>query len=237
MHRSSTPPTFFARMPAWLLISCLAALLPMEGSAVGEDQQLLNAIEAFLYQQARQPGDKVAIEVLPSPAQLPACENPEPFLPQTRRRQWGRVSVGVHCGTTTRSVRYLQAQISVTGNYFTLASQIPAGTVISSALLDSARGDKSQLPPNAIFSAEDALGRLAKHRLAAGTIVQSQHLYRKPLVEASRKVIIEAQGTGFTISREAEALESGALGDRIRVRISRQQTLSAVVTGAGRVAP
>lgn len=238
MNTPSTSAAISAYARAWLWIACFMALAqPMQGHAGEEDQQLLTAIETFLYQQAQQPGDEVTIDVLPSSARLPHCENPEPFLPQTNRRRWGRVSVGVHCGTTTRNVRYLQAQISVTGNYLVIATQIPAGTVITPALLDSARGDKSKLPPNAIFSAEEVVGRLAKHQLAVGTIVQSQQLYRAPLVQSSQKIIIETRGAGFTISREAEALESGALGDRIRVRTSRQQTLNAIVIGAGRASP
>lgn len=224
----------FSTRCSLVLLLALALTLPLAGPALGADQKMLAAVEAFLYEQIRQPGDEVAISLQPSTAVFPTCENPRPFLPQTTRPKWGRITVGVRCGTIG-SARYLQAEVSVTGDYLTVAAQIPAGTAITAGLLEIVRGDKSQLPPNAIFNPEDAIGLLARHTLAPGTVVQSQQLYRLPLVEFSQKVVIETQGAGFSISSAGEALESGALGDTVRVRINRQQTLSAVVTGAGRV--
>lgn len=232
-----SPALFYCRRTLGGLLCFAVLALPLQSVSAGTDEPLLAAVEAFLHQEVRHPGDTVAIAVMESPALLPACVDPQPFLPRPLRQQWGRVTVGVNCGSTTRSVRYMQAEISVIGSYLTLARQVPAGTAITADLLQIVSGDKSKLPPNTIFAADKAIGLQTRHQLAAGTVVQSQHLYRVPLVQSFQKVSVESQGGGFSISRSAEALGAGALGDTIKVRLNRQQTLDAVVTGPGRVAP
>lgn len=57
------------------------------------------------------------------------------------------------------------------------------------------------------------------------------------IVEKGELVQLSAHGSGFSVSRSAVALQSGAIGTFIRVRISDgQQTMLARITGVGKVA-
>lgn len=58
-----------------------------------------------------------------------------------------------------------------------------------------------------------------------------------PVIARGEAVSIDVQGTGFTVSRQAEALEAGAVGEWIRVRPlgAKRDAISARVIQPGRV--
>ncbi len=146
----------------------------------------------------------------------------------------GRVSVGIKC-EGGGGTRYLHAQISEIGDYWETATPIEAGAVIHVGLLRKAKGDLGKLPGNTLPAKTPLDGMVARHRLAAGTILQHQHLAKAALVSRGQKVILESSGSGFRVTREAEAMGDGSLGEVIRVRLSPRETITAVVTGPGKV--
>ncbi|WP_461481173.1 hypothetical protein, partial [Porticoccus sp.] len=89
-------------------------------SEAAPDQATATA-QAFLEQQAAPLGDKVTVTITPSSAQLPACENPQAFLPFDRPVTAGNLTVGINCGADNRQVRYLGAHISAMGHYLIAA--------------------------------------------------------------------------------------------------------------------
>ncbi|MCX2795887.1 flagella basal body P-ring formation protein FlgA [Microbulbifer thermotolerans] len=191
-----------------------------------------DAVRKFLSRQATQPGREVRIEVQPAPARLPHCENPRPFLPGKGQQLRGLVTVGVRCGADGR-VRYLQAKISIIGDYWVSARRIEAGTRIDADMLRRTRGDLSNLPRGAVLEREQIVGQIASRPLNAGTVLQEQQLKPVPLVLRRQPVTVEARGQGFRIAREGIALEEGALGEKIRVRLADRRQIFAVVSGPG----
>ncbi|MCX2802126.1 flagellar basal body P-ring formation chaperone FlgA [Microbulbifer thermotolerans] len=190
------------------------------------------AVRKFLSRQATQPGREVRIEVQPAPARLPHCENPRPFLPGKGQQLRGPVTVGVRCGTEGK-VRYLRAKVSIIGDYWVSARRIEAGTRIDADMLRRARGDLSNLPRGAVLERERIVGQIASRPLNAGTVLQEQQLKPVPLVLRRQPVTVEARGQGFRIAREGIALEEGALGEKIRVRLADRRQIFAVVSGPG----
>ncbi len=65
-------------------------------------------------------------------------------------------------------------------------------------------------------------------------MIQSHQRRRPALVERRQAVTLVAGGEGFRISREGHALDDGALGGRVRVRLSNREVVVARVTGPGR---
>ena len=51
------------------------------------------------------------------------------------------------------------------------------------------------------------------------------------LVERNQRVMLQAQGEGFTISRDGKALDNGSLGSSVRVLSSDGKLLNAQVVG------
>ncbi len=218
-----------------LLLALVAAPPAMAGAAPeGAEAPAVDAVRAFLLERARGLGDRVAVEVRPPSAQLPPCVAPEPFLPGNGQKPWGRVSVGVRCGDQARRVRYMQARVTVTGRYWVSAGELPAGTPIRADMLSAEQGDLSRLPANAVLDQARIVGREAARPLAAGTVIQAHQLREPALVERRQAVTLVAGGEGFRISREGRALDNGALGSRVRVRLPNREVVAAQVTGPGR---
>lgn len=194
----------------------------------------ISAVRAFLLERAGGLGDRVAVQVRAPSAHLPPCVAPEVFLPGRGQKPLGRVSVGVRCGEQARRVRYMQARVTVTGRYWVSARELPAGTPIRAAMLRAEQGDLSRLPANAVLRRDRILGQETSRTLRAGTVIQSHQLRRPALVERRQAVTLVAGGDGFRISREGRALDEGALGGRVRVRLPNREVVTARVTGPGR---
>ena len=173
------------------------------------------------------------MEVQTPATRMPACDSPRPFLPGKRQNRWGRITVGLRCGTRGR-VHYLQARVTVVGDYWVAAARIDAGAPISAKMLTRTRGDLGELPRGAVLERAKILGRVASRPLAAGTVLQGHQLHQPSLVQRRQALAVEARGRGFRVAREGVALESGAMGETVRVRMQDRSVLSAVITGPGR---
>lgn len=209
------------------LVCCLALLV---ASGVAWAGSATDAARALLEARAAPLGDQVEVTVMPSTATLPACVDPEAFLPGADQRLPGRVTVGVRCADG--QTRYLQAKVTARGTYWVAARTIPAGTALTADMLEARTGDLGGLPRQAVRDPAQVVGRLTTRTLAAGTVVQAGQSQAAWLVHRQRQVAVEATGQGFSVRRDGEALQDGALGDTVRVRMSNRSVLTGVVAGA-----
>ncbi len=209
----------------------MAVALLLASAAVTADEAMLAEVHAFLYDQASSLGDEVMIEVRPPSAHLPACESPQPFLPNAGQSVLGRVSVGVRCGAQGRQVRYLQAEVGIIGEYPVATRNMAPGTLVTADLLEIRHGNLSQLPRHAILDVEALLGQQARRPISAGAPLQANQFQAPALVERGQAVVVEAMGASFRVTREGEALEPGGEGDRVRVRFNSRELVTARVVG------
>ena len=63
----------------------------------------------------------------------------------------------------------------------------------------------------------DVIGRKAKVNLSRGTILKARHLEIAYAVEQDDIVLVSNDAKGFQIMTKARALESGQIGDQIKV--------------------
>ncbi|MEA2120551.1 flagellar basal body P-ring formation chaperone FlgA [Halovibrio sp. HP20-50] len=228
--RSTLLSTRLFRQVLALLAS---ACMMYSANAQADDDNLIQQVHQFLYQETQALGEEVAIDLRPPSPHLPNCINPEPFLPNANQAPLGRVSVGVRCGDGSRQVRYLQAQVDVIGNYVVAARDIERGTLITSEMLNERGGNLGELSAQALTSEEDIIGKIAQRPIRSGDAFLSHYLQAPHLVERGQRVTVIAQGAAFRVSREGEALENGALGERIRVRFGSREIMTARVTDEG----
>ncbi|UYG00040.1 flagellar basal body P-ring formation chaperone FlgA [Halomonas sp. GD1P12] len=225
--------------PRWAraLALCLIAVLSIVwgGLARAQDQALVETVQNFLYQQAQTLGQEVVIDVAPPSPHLATCIAPEPFLPNAGQAPLGRVSVGVRCGEARRQVRYMQAQVDVMGSYTVAAQDIARNTMITPAMVTQRQGSLGDLAGNALTDENAIIGMVTQRPIRSGDAFQAHALKAPEMVERGERVTVIAQGSGFRISREGEALEGGALNARIRVRFDTRELVTARITGDGTV--
>lgn len=205
----------------------LLALLPAGASSAAETDPVAVAVHDFLRREAARPDRQVSVEVAPVAALLPPCIQPQPFLPQPTQRLLGRVAVGVRCSDTT--IRYRQATITISATYPIARRALAAGEVVTAEMLELQEGDLGRLPRQAVLDTGQIIGRELTRALGKGSPLPSNALRNVPLVERSARVRVEARAGGFVASREGTALDSGGLGDEIRIRTETGAVLRARV--------
>ena len=210
---------------------CLFPALLLLASGAAHAGTAEDAAQAFLQDAARNLGNDVTVTVPGSEVALPPCIDPQPFLPGHDQRLLGRVTVGVRCGDG--QTRYLQARVTAIGQYWVAARDIPVGTLVTASMLEARSGDLTALPRQAVLDENAAVGRVATRTLTRGSVVQSSQLQAPALIQRNRTVSVEAVGQGFRVVRQGEALQDGALGDTVRVRMGNRSILTGVVAGNG----
>ncbi len=215
------------------LILLLTSALTLFASAADAAESPVDIAHAFLEQRSRHLGNKVQIKVAAPSAHWPHCTAPEAFLPSKNQADWGRITVGIRC--SSGSTRYLQAQVAVLGNYWVPRENIPAGTTITEELLRREKGEISALPSGTLLKRKEMLGLESRRPLRAGTPVQQYQLQQRALVKRRQTVTLVAAGRGFNIQREGRALDEGAMGDKVRVRLPDRQIISGRVSGRGQI--
>lgn len=188
----------------------------------------------FLESAAENQGADIQVEILTGLHQLDVCENAEPFLPSSRGTGLGRVQVGVRCNNG-QFTRYVQAQVSAMGTFLVAAEEISSGTRVTSDLIQEEYGDISQLPRQAILDSTALTGHESRRTIRKGTVLQENMFVLPPLISRGQTVVLEAGGSSFTITREGEAIDSGALGDYIRVRVGQREVVTGRIISATRV--
>ncbi|SDN38481.1 flagellar basal body P-ring formation chaperone FlgA [Vreelandella arcis] len=233
------PRTFCLGIPlrwvsALLLTSmALVALIPAANASETKHDALMESVHQFLYQETQALGNEVVINLRAPSPHLPTCTAPDPFLTNQNEAPLGRVSVGVRCGTDSRQVRYLQAEVDVIGSYIVAALDIERGSQITSDMLREKNGNLGDLSPRAVTQPDDIIGKIARRPIASGTAIQTHFIQAPHLVERGQRVTVIAQGTSFRVSREGEALEDGAMDEKIRVRFDSREVLTARVVKRG----
>lgn len=220
-----------ALAPSALLSS---PMTPPMSPPLSADEALIELVQAFLHQQLGE-DDQVVIEVHLPAAQMPPCTDPQPFLPNRSRSASGRISIGLRCGEQGQQVRYLQANVSRYGHYPVLKRAIAPGTVVTAAMLRQRQGNLSDLPREAVLEPEAIIGRVARRAIAAEVPLQHRQFETKPLVERGQLVSVEARGTNFRVSREGKALDSGGLGDQVRVQFGNRDLVTGRVVGEAKL--
>lgn len=164
-------------------------------------------------------------------ARISACEQPRPYLVHPEQEVFGRVTVGVRCEGEAQDVGYLQVKVKVVGDYVVSRQRIAAGDVISASLLDVRRGPLERLPKGSVLQPGQIIGRQASRSFSRGATLALNNFRERWLVQRNQRVVLQAQGTGFTLRLEGKALDNGSLGSSVRVQGSDGKTLSAQVVG------
>ncbi|WJF90433.1 flagellar basal body P-ring formation chaperone FlgA [Paraburkholderia bonniea] len=216
---STSPQPGTARAPT--------ASPPLPGQQDGES--IRRAALAYLQQQVTGLPGKVELSIAPTfPRGLAACTTLEPFLP-TGARLWGRTTVGVRCIGERPWTLYLQARISIHATYYLAARAIAPGELLGQDDLIAREGDLTLLPQAVITEPSQAVGSVALMRIAAGLPLRRDMLKSTLAVSVGQSVRVVAQGIGFAISAEGNAMNNATPGQPVRVRTAAGQIITGIV--------
>ena len=171
----------------------------------------------------------VTVGALDSRLSLAPCAAIEPYVP-SGLRLWGKTRIGVRCldGAVRWNV-FLPVQVKALGPAWVVKGDVPAGKVLTQddaivAEVDWAQDNQAILADPALW-----LGQTATRALSTGQPLRQGMVRPAQVFQAGATVRVVAQGPGFVISSDGQALSAGVVGAQARVRIDNGRILSGVV--------
>lgn len=220
---------------AALLPGAAVAQYPAARAAPQDPAVVMQVAEDFLRQQlAALPGEPVIRIDEARTERLPACDALSAFISNGARPR-ARMSVGVRCAAPQPWSTYVQATVSVPGQYYVAARVINAGERITRENIAPQDGDLVALPPGAVSDAEAVLGMTASYRIGSGQPVKQASLRSAGSIQRGQTVRVTARGAGFAVSSDGQAMENAAPGSMVQVRMASGQIVSGVVQPRGTV--
>ncbi|MDB5916831.1 MAG: Flagella basal body P-ring formation protein FlgA [Massilia sp.] len=228
-----------ARILATALATALTAPLAFaqQGAAPRQDLAVLRGVaQQYLEAQSASLAGKASVEVraIDPRTSLPACLDPQAFQ-QPGARPIGNTTVGVRCTAPTAWTVYIQAKVSVQGDYVAAAVPLAQGQPIEQSQLVLMKGDLSTMPNGVVTDMAQAIGRSSTVSLPSGAPLRLDALRSKPVVQQGQLVRVVSSGEGFRVSAEARAIGNAGEGQVVQVRTPAGAIISGVAKAGGLV--
>jgi len=166
---------------------------------------------------------------------LAPCQQIEPYLPAGTRLA-GRTRVGLRCvqGPTRWNVT-LPVTVKIFGRSLVASTTLGAGTVIRSHHLAEAEVDLAASASPVLGRADAALGRTLARSVNAGEALRLGDLKLRQYFAAGDVVRVIAQGAGFAVTAEGQAMSAGLEGQPARVRTESGRIVTGMPSGERRL--
>lgn len=235
-HHSLTGPMF---RPLSRLLAALVLAVPAAQAQTQEPDYAAMAqkwASSVLAQSQPEAGARLRMEVttgaLDSRLRLAPCGNVETYLPPGARL-WGRGRVGVRCvdGLSRWNVA-VPVTVRALGNAWVVRGQVMAGSTLTQndvvlAEVDWAEDSSAVLLDSALW-----LGQTAARNLSTGQVLRQGVVRPTQVFQAGSQVRVVAEGPGFQVASDAQALGAGVVGQSARVRMDNGRITSGTVLDA-----
>jgi len=165
-------------------------------------------------------GARVEVELgsLDPRLHLAACRRTEPYLPMGLK-MWGRTRIGVRCveGMSKWNVS-IPIVVHVYAKAVVAAKPLGLGTVLTQALLKTVEIDLAADTSPAYLQFAELEGRILARPLSDGDAVRSNDLRTRLWFAAGDRVSVTANGPGYAVSSEGQAMERGFEGQDVKVK-------------------
>jgi flagella basal body P-ring formation protein FlgA len=234
-----------AMVSTWL---CSTVASAQSAAAPADPAASAGGVDDAIAQQVRQmaltsthavakgaPRVEVVIGQLDPRLRLAPCARVEPYLPEGMRL-WGKSRVGLRCtqGAVKWNV-YLPVTVKVFGAGLVATNGGAAGALLSAADVTSGEVDLAEDGSAAVVDSDLAVGRMLARPLKAGQSVRQSHLKARQWFAAGETVTVTAEGDGFSVAGEAQALNNGIEGQAVKVRTESGRVLTGQAVGERRV--
>jgi flagellar basal body P-ring formation protein FlgA len=227
--------------PAWLrAILCATAVLgavevraQAEADMVGTSQRWLeSAVAQVPPVNGMALRMEVAVGVLDPRLQLAPCAKVEPYMPPGTRL-WGKSRLGLRCLTgTTRWNVFIPVTVKAMGRAWVAKSNVAPGTVLTANDAMEAEVDWADDASPVVANMESWVGQVAARSWVAGQTVRQSMVKVAQVFQAGTQVRVLAQGVGFQVLSDGQAVTAGVVGQPAKVRLDSGRVMSGVVQDA-----
>jgi len=172
---------------------------------------------------------EVKVGSLDSRLRLAPCGNVEPYLPPGAKL-WGRTRIGLRCidGISRWNVS-LPVTVNAYGNAWVIKGAVPAGAPLTENDVAEAEVNWAEESSPVLRDRSLWVGQIATRALSTGQAIRQGMVKPAQVFQAGAQVRVVAQGAGFQVSSDAQALSAGVVGQIARVRLDNGKVSSGLV--------
>jgi len=233
----------FARLCAPALCGLLALAAAPAGAQDNAAQQDLGALSQQWLDQALQrlePDEmplrmEVSVGQLDPRLRLAPCARVEPYLPRGARL-WGRTRLGLRCveGQTHWNV-FLPITVKAWGPAWVLVGNVSTGAALTEQDVMQTEVDWAAETAAVLANPQGWLGKVAARPLVAGQALRQGMVRAPELFKAGASVRVLVQGAGFSVTSSGRAMNAGAAGESVRIRMTNGRVVGGTVQEDGTV--
>lgn len=188
-----------------------------------------NAVSGIRPSGATQLRMNVTVGELDNRLRLAPCARIEPYIP-VGTRLWGKTRLGLRCleGSAKWNV-FLPVTIRAYGAAWVIKGNVAAGAVLTEADVIEAEVDWAEEASPIVSSPSQWVGQVASRALTTGQAIRQGMTRPAQVFQAGTQVRVVAQGPGFQITSDGQALSAGVVGQPARVRMDNGRVMSGVV--------
>ena len=169
---------------------------------------------------------EVAVGELDQRLRLAPCARIEPYIP-VGTRLWGKTRLGLRCleGSAKWNV-FLPVTVKAWGAAWVIKGQVAPGTVLSEADAIEAEVDWAAEASPIISQPSQWVGQVAARALGTGQALRQAMIKPAQVFQVGTQIRVVAQGPGFQITSDGQALSAGVIGQPARVRMDNGRVMS-----------
>ena len=172
---------------------------------------------------------EVTLGALDSRLTLAPCARVEPYVP-AGLRLWGKTRLGLRClDASARWNVFLPVQVKAFGQAWVVKGDVPIGKVLTDSDVVLAEVDWAVENNPILLDPSLWLGQTATRPLTTGQALRQGMVRPAQVFQAGANVRVLAQGPGFIVSADGQALSAGIVGAQARVRMDNGRILSGQV--------
>lgn len=176
-------------------------------------------------------GQNLHIEFPSTLPKWPACKQPRAHIAK-QGVPIGRVSLSLRC-LDPRWLGSIQVTVGAKRSHLAASRALQAGSTLEAGEFVTVESDWSSLPDDVVTEADQVLGRTLVRSIAAGTPLTLNLLRQTSVIKTGERVRVQLSGSNFVVAGEGQSLQSGAVGEQIRIKMSNGQAVSATVIRQG----
>lgn len=175
---------------------------------------------------------EVSVGALDSRLRLAPCAQVEPFLPPGTRL-WGRSRIGLRCidGVARWSV-FLPVTVKAFGPAWIARGPVAAGAVLGPDDAAQAEVDWAEEASPVMANADNWVGQMAARNWAPGQAIRQSMVKAATVFQAGAQIRVLAEGAGFQVASDGQAMTAGVVGQPARVRMDNGRVMSGTVLDA-----
>ena len=130
----------------------------------------------------------------------------------------GQAQLRLRCTATPGWTRFIALGVQRPGQVLVLSRALQRGETLDASALQVENRDLARLPGSPLGDPQAVIGLLARHNLAAGTVLSSSQLIAPLAIRRGDSVTLVGLASGLEVRAPGEALADASEGSRIKVR-------------------